>query len=270
MHSASTSAAPSVASSTTASNTNLNHHPPSSSPDAEAGAVSAVGPPGKAKKTKSQKSRTCNILDWRWITSRTTETDPEKGTDPPSPRPMRLLAPVYGGLGAALSICRYSAILLVSVNWAWRKDFIGSGLSILLSEFKLDHGYRRFALLATAPFLLCVSLVSYSCYRVGTWSILASFKSSSQCKLLAAFACCEFSRLTKPQNELTNACLRIGPVAQYHQNSRYYSAEKPEPNPDVDSRLPHITIEMPVYKESLEDTMLVMTSDHGARTLMND
>ncbi|KAL9708789.1 hypothetical protein Ac2012v2_007943 [Leucoagaricus gongylophorus] len=201
MHSASTSAAPSVASSTTASNTHLNHHPPSSSPDAEAGAVSAVGPPGKAKKTKSQKSRTCNILDWRWITSRTTETDPEKGTDPPSPRPMRLLAPVYGGLGAALSIY-----------------FIGSGLSILLSEFKLDHGYRRFALLATAPFLLCVSLF-FAMQVVGS------------------------------------VCMLIGPVAQYHQNSRYYSAEKPEPNPDVDSRLPHITIEMPVYKESLEDTI---------------
>jgi hypothetical protein len=53
---------------------------------------------------------------------------------------------------------------------------------------------------------------------------------------------------------------RIGPVAQYHENSRYYSAQKPARNPDVDSRLPHITLEMPVYKESLEDTMYVNTS----------
>jgi len=47
----------------------------------------------------------------------------------------------------------------------------------------------------------------------------------------------------------------FGPVAQYHQNSMYYSAVKPEPNPDVDRNLPHITIQLPVYKESLELTM---------------
>jgi len=37
----------------------------------------------------------------------------------------------------------------------------------------------------------------------------------------------------------------------------YYSAIKPEPNPEVDKNLPHITIQMPVYKESLEFTMCV-------------
>ena len=47
----------------------------------------------------------------------------------------------------------------------------------------------------------------------------------------------------------------IGPVAQYHQNSKYYSAVKPAPNPIVDANLPHISIEMPVYKESLKETM---------------
>lgn len=49
----------------------------------------------------------------------------------------------------------------------------------------------------------------------------------------------------------------IGPIAQYHENSKYYSAVRPQPNPAVDRRLPHITIEMPVYKESLEETMCV-------------
>ena len=47
----------------------------------------------------------------------------------------------------------------------------------------------------------------------------------------------------------------IGPVAQFHENSRYYSANPPKPNPEVDNRLPHITIQMPVYKESLKETM---------------
>jgi hypothetical protein len=53
---------------------------------------------------------------------------------------------------------------------------------------------------------------------------------------------------------------RFGPVAQYHENSMYYSAVKPEPNPEVDQNLPHITIQMPVYKESLELTMSVFSS----------
>jgi hypothetical protein len=47
----------------------------------------------------------------------------------------------------------------------------------------------------------------------------------------------------------------IGPVAQYHENSKYYSAERPAPNKVVDAHLPHITIEMPVYKEDLKQTM---------------
>ncbi|KAG6919684.1 hypothetical protein DXG01_002627 [Tephrocybe rancida] len=48
---------------------------------------------------------------------------------------------------------------------------------------------------------------------------------------------------------------RLGPVAQYHENSRYYSAIKPGPNTEIDAQLPHVTIELPVYKESLEETI---------------
>lgn len=35
----------------------------------------------------------------------------------------------------------------------------------------------------------------------------------------------------------------------------FYSAVKPDPNPEVDRNLPHITIQLPVYKESLELTI---------------
>lgn len=49
----------------------------------------------------------------------------------------------------------------------------------------------------------------------------------------------------------------IGPVAQFHENSTYYSAVEPLSNQEVDSNLPHVTIEMPVYKESLKETMCV-------------
>jgi hypothetical protein len=57
-----------------------------------------------------------------------------------------------------------------------------------------------------------------------------------------------------------NISLVIGPVAQYHENSAYYSAVKPGPNPAVDNNLPHITIQCPVYKESLKDVMCVSLS----------
>ncbi|KAG1733862.1 glycosyl transferase family group 2-domain-containing protein [Suillus paluster] len=92
--------------------------------------------------------------------------------------------------------------------------FIGNGLRTLLIEFRLDGNYTHFALCALMPLLFCVSLFF-------TLQIIQS----------VSFA--------------------IGPIAHYHQNSRYYSAIRPAPNPAVDNALPHITIQMPVYKESL-------------------
>ncbi|KAH6905024.1 glycosyl transferase family group 2-domain-containing protein [Coprinopsis sp. MPI-PUGE-AT-0042] len=93
-----------------------------------------------------------------------------------------------------------------------------SGLEILLKEFRLDGDYMRFILMVSFPFLVCVALF---------FSL----------QIIANLSFC------------------FGPVAQYHENSKYYSAVKPIPNPEVDARLPHITIEMPVYKESLEETI---------------
>lgn len=51
--------------------------------------------------------------------------------------------------------------------------------------------------------------------------------------------------------------MMIGPIAHYHENSKYYSAIPPRPNKEVDNNLPHITIQMPVYKESLEAVLYV-------------
>ncbi|KAG1820067.1 glycosyl transferase family group 2-domain-containing protein [Suillus variegatus] len=96
--------------------------------------------------------------------------------------------------------------------------FIGSGVSILLAEWLLDNNYNRFILLVTSPFLFCISL----------------------------FFCLQL---------VGNLSLALGPVAQYHENSKYYSALPPPPNKEVDAALPHITIELPVFKESLEHTI---------------
>ncbi|KAI6126971.1 hypothetical protein F5141DRAFT_1186238 [Pisolithus sp. B1] len=107
-----------------------------------------------------------------WFRWRSTREDRDIEKVSQKARPMRLIVPLYSGLG------RY---------------FDGSGISMLLQESLLDGPVQFFS----------------------------------------------------------------GPVAQYHENSRFYSAVRPEPNKEVDHGLPHITIEMPVYKESWEQTTLL-------------
>ncbi|KAJ7040766.1 glycosyl transferase family group 2-domain-containing protein [Mycena alexandri] len=96
--------------------------------------------------------------------------------------------------------------------------FIGSGIKTILMEWTLDGHFMRFVLLAITPLLWCVSL---------------------------------FFALQLIQN----ITMCIGPVAHFHENSKYYSAIKPRPNKVVDENLPHITIQMPVYKESLQTVL---------------
>ncbi|KDR70271.1 hypothetical protein GALMADRAFT_255169 [Galerina marginata CBS 339.88] len=96
--------------------------------------------------------------------------------------------------------------------------FVGNSLRTLLVEWWLDHDFTRFALCAVIPLLYCVSL---------------------------------FFALQIVQN----VTMMIGPIAHYHKNSKYYSAVRPRPNKAVDNNLPHITIQMPVYKESLESVL---------------
>ena len=93
--------------------------------------------------------------------------------------------------------------------------FICNGVSALLKQWLLDGAFMRFALAAATPALWCISL---------------------------------FFSLQIMQN----LSMIIGPVAHYHTNSKYYSAIPPRPNPALDRALPHITIQMPVYKEGLD------------------
>ncbi|KAI0327882.1 hypothetical protein GY45DRAFT_1372836 [Cubamyces sp. BRFM 1775] len=153
-------------------------------------------PPAQDARPKSSKKRRCGL--GYWVTDK---EDIEKTAEGPSPRPVRLFAPVYNGLGIAMSIF-----------------FIGSGIAVMIEEILLDGDYTRLALLATAPFLFCVSL--FFALQI-----------------------------------IANVSYVLGPVAQYHENSKYYSAVRPAPNKVVDTNLPHITIEMPVYKESLTETI---------------
>ncbi|KAK7037791.1 hypothetical protein VNI00_010752 [Paramarasmius palmivorus] len=96
--------------------------------------------------------------------------------------------------------------------------FITSGISVLVEEYILDGNASRFALIVVLPVIYAVSI----------------------------FFCLQL---------VGNLSLIFGPVAQYHENSVYYSALPPPADPEVDSNLPHITIQLPVYKESLELTI---------------
>ncbi|KAI0313170.1 glycosyl transferase family group 2-domain-containing protein, partial [Amylostereum chailletii] len=96
--------------------------------------------------------------------------------------------------------------------------YAGNGLKILISEWRQDGKFTHFALAIVLPLLFCISL---------------------------------FFNLQIMQN----VTMAIGPIAHYHKNSKYYSAVKPRPNKQVDSNLPHITIQMPVYKEGLDNVL---------------
>nr|ACZ81467.1 Ncp1 [Kwoniella heveanensis] len=95
--------------------------------------------------------------------------------------------------------------------------FIGSGIRELLWRIvMLDGSYARLALMATSPFGYLLSIFFCICVMGNLWQM-------------------------------------FGPVAQCQQNSSYYSGKAPK---RMTGRLPHITIQMPVYKGGLEGVII--------------
>lgn len=106
-------------------------------------------------------------------------------------------------------------------------------------EWVLDGAFTRFALCAVVPLLFCVSLV-----RSLSLTSCTTLK-----KILAQFFTLQI---------VQNVSMMAGPIAHYHTNSRYYSAIRPRvPQALVNRQLPHVTIQMPVFKESLEAVLCV-------------
>ncbi|KAJ5593912.1 uncharacterized protein N7459_000120 [Penicillium hispanicum] len=93
------------------------------------------------------------------------------------------------------------------------------GISRLLNEFAWDGSYTRFALVVTIPPLALFSLFFF----------IVLVSSIFQLLLPAGF------------------CLK---------NSKYHSAVKPNPKVHRDYELPHVTIQMPVYKEGLKGVIV--------------
>lgn len=106
---------------------------------------------------------------------------------------------------------------------------------MLVREFLLDGSFMRFILLVTSPLVFCVSLF-FALQLIN--SITFAYVYMSCAAILYYSSTLFFS---------------IGPTAHYRENSKYFSAIPPEPVKI--ERLPHITIQMPVYKESCERVM---------------
>lgn len=100
-----TSAGNSVTTSTTASNVNLTEKIKAA--DASNLVTEAVTAVALAEKQKPKASK----WKWSWKLSKKTSApegvDVEKGNPGYKARPIRLFAPFYGGMGAALSLCQY-------------------------------------------------------------------------------------------------------------------------------------------------------------------
>lgn len=96
-----TSTSTSTAPSTTASNVNLNEK----SKHVDVIDVSEALVEEETRNPKPAKTRS----KWGWKLSKPTadSVDLEKGASKRTARPIRLLAPIYSGLGAALSVCTY-------------------------------------------------------------------------------------------------------------------------------------------------------------------
>lgn len=99
---------------------------------------------------------------WSWKLRPMTTTDIETGRS--KTRKTVLLGPIYVGVGAGAALCKYpfSPFSHKHKLTCCCADFSATGLAVLLKEFALDGDFTRFALCATLPFVLCVSVVRIS------------------------------------------------------------------------------------------------------------
>ncbi|KAH7126787.1 glycosyl transferase family group 2-domain-containing protein [Dendryphion nanum] len=93
----------------------------------------------------------------------------------------------------------------------------------LITEYRLDGKMIRFALVATVP-------------------------------LFASFSLFYFIVIGGSLGQL------VGPVSALQENSLYYSGKAPKPARHANYELPHITIQMPVYKEGLKGVIIPTTT----------
>lgn len=114
---------------------------------------------------------------------------------------------------------KLSSPMIVAVTLALCTSCMGLGLRSLAYEIETDGSYVRLALIAVIP--------------VEMWVAMFFF-----------------------QSMITNLFQTFGPISAVDKNSRYYSGKAPKRlNREVD-KLPHVTIQMPVYKEGLRGVIM--------------
>ena len=109
-----------------------------------------VAPPPKKK----------GFLGW-WTLNK---NDRAKQADKKEKRKHVLLGPLYAGIGAGLSLCKFcpslkSRRMAHLTHPPSHLDFVTAGISTLIEEWVLDGDATRFALVAVLPVIFCVSLV---------------------------------------------------------------------------------------------------------------
>lgn len=148
----------------------------------------------------------------------TTEVDPDQ---------------LEAGLTEEKRPIRLENACVVGITLALAITCLGLGWRNLAMEVGVDNGYMRLALLAAGPIQLFCSLVSRSLVI--------------QCgaKLFPNKMQFFFQAL------VGNLAQIFGPISAVTSNSKYYSGKPPKRlNRNVHA-LPHVTIQMPVYKEGL-------------------
>lgn len=95
------------------------------------------------------------------------EDESTKWNESKQTRKTMLLAPLYNGLAAGLSLSMFFCLSLFFFPHI-SPVFIGNGIKLLFQEWTLDGGLTRFALLAVCPLLYCVALVrTLTLFRFG-------------------------------------------------------------------------------------------------------
>ncbi|KAI1762162.1 glycosyl transferase family group 2-domain-containing protein [Hypoxylon sp. FL1150] len=114
---------------------------------------------------------------------------------------------------------KLSSAWIVAVTLALCTSCMGLGLRSLAYEVETDHSYVRLALIAVIPVEMWVGMFFF-------------------------------------QSLVTNLFQTFGPISAVDKNSRFYSGKPPKRlNREVE-RLPHVTIQMPVYKEGLRGVIM--------------
>ncbi|KAL7623408.1 hypothetical protein AAE478_007090 [Parahypoxylon ruwenzoriense] len=123
------------------------------------------------------------------------------------------------GLETDRRTTKTSSSWIVALTMALCMSCMGLGLRSLAYEVEVDHSYIRLALIAVIPLEMWVAMFFF-------------------------------------QTIITNLFQTIGPISAVDRNSRFYSGKPPKRLNREAHRLPHVTIQMPVYKEGLKAVIM--------------